>query len=126
MSTIECEEKEKGQTRHERDGYPGVIGWIIVVDWDDSIYYVNSYGATRTLLSEDSKSLAMSCSEGKPPAVTSEANVNVQYDSILFVGAAMVVVVVVVQDDGEKPKSCGKDSRETDDVGGHNNIDHGR
>ena len=32
----------------------------------------------------------MSCSEGKPPAVTSEANVNVQYDSILFVGTAIV------------------------------------
>jgi hypothetical protein len=66
--------------------------WVIGfrLDWDDSIFYGQSYGATRTLLSDDSKSLAMSCSEGKPPAVTSEANVKVQYVSILFVSAAMV------------------------------------
>jgi hypothetical protein len=32
----------------------------------------------------------MSSSEGKPPAVTSEANVKVQYVSLLFVGGGMI------------------------------------
>jgi hypothetical protein len=43
-----------------------------------------------TLASLLSKSLAMSASDGKPPAVTSDANVNVQYDSLLFDGAMVV------------------------------------
>lgn len=48
----------------------------------------------------------MSCSEGNPPAVTSEANVNVQYDSMLLVGAAMVDSLLV----GSQPNAiCAKD-----------------
>jgi hypothetical protein len=39
------------------------------------------------LLSELSKSFAISSSEGKPPAVTSDANVNVQCASMLLEGA---------------------------------------
>lgn len=42
----------------------------------------NSFGR-RTLASELSKSLAISSSDGNPPAVTSDASVNVQYDSML-------------------------------------------
>jgi hypothetical protein len=40
-----------------------------------------------TLAFEDSKSLAISSSDGSPPAVTSDAKVNVQYVSLLLVGA---------------------------------------
>ena len=39
-----------------------------------------------------SRSLAMSSSDGNPPAVTSEASVKVQYDSLLLFGAGIVVV----------------------------------
>ena len=53
--------------------------------------YRISYYSLRTSSSEDSKSLAMSSSDGKPPAVTSEANVNVQYLSLLFAGAMFKV-----------------------------------
>lgn len=44
------------------------------------------YGAVRTVASEDSKSFAISASEGNPPAVTSLARVNVQYVSLAFEG----------------------------------------
>jgi hypothetical protein len=40
-----------------------------------------------TLAFVDSKSLAISSSDGSPPAVTSDAKVNVQYVSLLLVGA---------------------------------------
>ena len=43
-----------------------------------------------TLSSLDSKSLAISASDGSPPAVTSLAKVKVQYDSFAFFGAGMV------------------------------------
>jgi hypothetical protein len=43
------------------------------------------------LASELSKSLAISCSDGNPPAVTSDANVKVQYDSLLLAGAMVKV-----------------------------------
>ena len=39
----------------------------------------------RTLGSVLSRSFAISCSDGNPPAVTSDASVKVQYDSLLFV-----------------------------------------
>ena len=48
-----------------------------------------------TLSSDDSRSLAISSSDGRPPAVTSDASVKVQYDSLLLVGGAMVLVFFV-------------------------------
>jgi len=45
----------------------------------------------HTLGSLLSSCLAISSSEGRPPAVTSEARVNVQYDSLLLLAADMVV-----------------------------------
>ena len=44
----------------------------------------------RTLGSLLSNCFAISSSDGNPPAVTSDARVKVQYDSLLFVAADMV------------------------------------
>ena len=60
-------------------------------------YYSSCFDALQqtpkllTLSSFDSRSLAISSSDGRPPAVTSDARVKVQYDSLLLVGGAMVV-----------------------------------
>ena len=42
-----------------------------------------------TFVSRLSKSLAISSSDGRPPAVTSSASVKVQYDSLLLAGVVM-------------------------------------
>mmetsp|Transcript_20709 Transcript_20709/g.30430 ORF Transcript_20709/g.30430 Transcript_20709/m.30430 type:complete len:110 (-) Transcript_20709:6-335(-) len=60
----------------------------IVVSRDFVVYDAVLY--EHTLGSELSKSLAISSSDGRPPVVTSDASVNVQYDSLLFVGGGMV------------------------------------
>lgn len=46
---------------------------------------------SRTPASEDSRSLAISSCEGRPPAVTSDDSVNVQYDSLELLAVLMVV-----------------------------------
>ena len=72
-------------SRKNRLGLTRVIG-------GGSIGTANDHGGKinrvqRTLSSELSKSFAISSSDGSPPAVTSDANVKVQYDSLLFAGA---------------------------------------
>ena len=55
------------------------------------------HSPTLTLSSLDSKSFAISASDGRPPAVTSDASVNVQYVSFAFFGAGMVVEAEAAQ-----------------------------